>query len=95
MPALLRVIATIVSSALSSSQPQPIGIGELEAAINRARLAQPASGVEAVLAREVAVLGSLYGRLIWERRTTVAWHELSDGERVALRLWLVTPARRP
>ena len=95
MPALSRVISTIVSSALSTSQPQPIAIGELEAAINRARLAQPASGVEAVLAREVAVLGSLYGRLIWERRTAVAWDELSDGERMALRLWLVTPTGRP
>lgn len=67
---------------------RPVTIAELEAAINRARAAQPASGPEAALTLEVAALGALYGRLIWEQRTEIAAEALSDGERVALRLWL-------
>jgi hypothetical protein len=65
-----------------------IAIGDLEAAINRARAAQPASGPESALTLEVATLGALYGRLIWERRDGIDVSQLSDAERVALRLWL-------
>lgn len=65
-----------------------LAIGDLEAAINRARAAQPASGPESALTLEVATLGALYGRLIWERRDSVDVSTLSDAERVALRLWL-------
>lgn len=81
-------------SSIPSSAAQPIGIGLLEAAINRARLARPAQGVEAVLAREVSVMASLYGRLIWERRSAVSWEELTEAERDAVRQWLspATPA---
>ena len=66
-------------------------IGDLEAAINRARAAQPASGPESALTLEVATLGALYGRLIWERRDGIDMATLSDAERVALRLWLPPP----
>jgi hypothetical protein len=69
-----------------------IAIGDLEAAINRARAAQPASGPESALTLEVATLGALYGRLIWERSDGVGVSELSDAERVALRLWLPSEA---
>jgi hypothetical protein len=65
-----------------------VSIGELEAAINRARAAQPAAGPESSLTLEVATLAALYGRLIWERRDGVELDALSDAERVALRLWL-------
>ena len=65
-----------------------ITVSELESAINRARVAQPASGTESSLTREVATLGALYGRLIWERREAVEIDALSDAERVALSLWL-------
>ena len=65
-----------------------IAIGDLEAAINRARAAQPAAGPESVLTLEVATLAALYGRLIWERRDGVDVDALSDAERVAIRLWL-------
>ena len=65
-----------------------IAIADLEAAINRARAAQPASGPESALTLEVATLGALYGRLIWERRDGIDSAELTDAERVALRLWL-------
>jgi len=65
-----------------------LAIGDLEAAINRARAAQPASGPESALTLEVATLGALYGRLIWERRDSIDVSALSDAERVALRLWL-------
>ncbi len=68
-----------------------IPIGEIEAAINRARAAQPAAGPESVLTLEVATLAALYGRLIWERRDAVDVSALTDAERVALRLWLPAP----
>lgn len=70
-----------------------VTIGELEAAINRARSAQPAAGPESSLTLEVATLAALYGRLIWERREEVGLDEVSDAERVALRLWLPRPDR--
>ncbi|RPH46916.1 MAG: DUF3717 domain-containing protein [Burkholderiales bacterium] len=69
-------------------KPRRITVAELEAAINRARAAQPASGAESSLTLEVATLGALYGRLIWERREAVEIDALTDGERVALGLWL-------
>lgn len=69
-----------------------VTVAELEAAINRARAAQPASGSEASLTLEVSTLASLYGRLIWERRDAVALGALTDAERVALRLWRPPPA---
>ena len=71
-----------------------VTIGEVEAAINRARAVQPAAGPESSLTLEVATLAALYGRLIWERRDEVTLDEVSDAERVALRLWL-TPSDRP
>ncbi|MCX7211910.1 MAG: DUF3717 domain-containing protein [Burkholderiales bacterium] len=69
-----------------------ISIGELESAINRARAAQPASGAEGSLTREVATLGGLYGRLIWERAEGVDVSTLNDAQRVAVELWV--PAGR-
>jgi hypothetical protein len=66
-------------------------IGDLEAAINRARAAQPASGPESALTLEVATLGALYGRLIWEHRDGIETGRLSAAERVALQLWLSRP----
>ncbi len=69
-----------------------ISIGDLESAINRARAAQPARGAEGSLTREVATLGGLYGRLIWERAEGIDVASLSDAQRVALELWL--PAGR-
>ena len=68
--------------------PRRVSIAELEAAINRARAAQPASGAESSLTLEVATLGALYGRLIWERLDGVDVDALTDAERVALGLWL-------
>ena len=68
--------------------PPRVAIAQIEAAINRARSAQPSSGAESALTLEVATLAALYGRLIWERRDAVDVDELTDAERVALRLWL-------
>ncbi|HYF60853.1 MAG TPA: DUF3717 domain-containing protein [Burkholderiaceae bacterium] len=70
------------------ASPERIPIAEIEAAINRARAAQPASGPEAALTREVATLAALYGQMIWERRDAISPDELGDAERVALQLWL-------
>ncbi len=72
-----------------------VAIGDLEAAINRARAAQPAAGPESTLTLEVATLAALYGRLIWERRDAVDAGSLTDAERVALRLWLPPGVPRP
>jgi hypothetical protein len=70
-----------------------LAIADLEAAINRARHVQPASGPESSLTLEVATLGALYGRLIWEHRDGIELDALTDAERVAVRLWLPrTPA---
>jgi hypothetical protein len=69
-----------------------LAIADLEAAINRARHVQPASGPESSLTLEVATLGALYGRLIWEHRDGIGLDALTDAERVAVRLWLPRPA---
>lgn len=65
-----------------------ITIADLEAAINRARAAQPARGVEHALSSDVALLGGLYGRMIFERATELPVDALSDAEQVALLNWL-------
>jgi hypothetical protein len=64
-----------------------VTITELETAINRARTAQPASGPESSLGREVALLAGLYGRMIWERQDSLDLDALSDRERSALQSW--------
>jgi hypothetical protein len=65
-----------------------IAIAQVEAAINRARAAHPASGVEAALSLEVAALATLYGRMIFEHLDRVEIESLGAAERVALELWL-------
>jgi hypothetical protein len=42
-------------------------IHDLEALINRLRAAEPATGAEARLAKDVSVLAGIYGRLIFAR----------------------------
>ena len=74
--------------------PRVLTIGALEAAINRARAAQPATGAEAVLSREVSVLAKLYGRMIWDREAERPWETLTDTERVALQLWAAPVGRQ-
>jgi hypothetical protein len=75
--------------------PRQVTIGDLETAINRARSTQPASGPESVLTLEMATLAALYGRLIWERVESIDFDRLTDGERIALRLWLPPPVQSP
>jgi len=65
---------------------QPLAL--LEQAINRARQASPAQGAEAALGREVAVLGNLYGRLIWRREAGFRLSDLDDEESEAYQRWL-------
>ena len=65
-----------------------IAISQVEGAINRARARQPPSGAESALSLEVSTLAALYGRMIFERRERVEFESLSDGEQVALRLWM-------
>lgn len=65
---------------------QPLAV--LERIINRARQAAPALGAEAALSRDVAVLGDLYGRLIWRREAGFRLVELDEAERAAVLRWL-------
>lgn len=67
-------------------------VTQLEAAINRARATQPATGPESALTREVALMAGLYGRMIWERQERIALESLSPAERAALTTWLDTAA---
>ena len=65
-----------------------VAIAQVEAAINRARAAHPASGVESALTLEVATLAALYGRMIYDRLDHVELASLRVAEKVALELWL-------
>jgi hypothetical protein len=67
---------------------EPLPISQLEAAINRARTAQPASGAESALARDVALLAAVYGRLIYERADSLDLERLDADEQLALLRWL-------
>ena len=62
-------------------------LARLEQAINRARQAAPAQGVEAALGKDVAILGDLYGRLIWRRQAGFRLSELDADERAAFARW--------
>ncbi len=62
-------------------------LAQLERAINRARQAQPAQGYEAALAEDVALLGRVYGRLIWRRAATLQLGEFDEDERAAWDRW--------
>ena len=72
--------------------PATVFITDLEAAINRARSAQPASGPESALTREVSLLAGLYGRMIWERRDSLDFDTLSTAEQLALQSWMAARA---
>jgi hypothetical protein len=72
--------------------PATVFITDLEAAINRARSAQPASGPESALTREVSLLAGLYGRMIWERRDGIDFDTLSTAEQLALQSWMAPRA---
>lgn len=66
-----------------------ISLGELEAAINKARLALPSQGVEGSLESDVAALGGLYGKMIYYRQCEVPMELLTDSEQIALLNWMV------
>ncbi len=62
-------------------------IAELEALINQVRAAAPATGSEQTLSQDVALLGALYGRMIFRRADAVPIDALSDRQRAALSRW--------
>jgi hypothetical protein len=66
-------------------EPMPIAV--LEGAINRARSAEPASGAESALSRDVALLAAVYGRLIYEGADVLDLDRLSPEEQLALLRW--------
>jgi Protein of unknown function (DUF3717) len=63
-------------------------IGQIEAAINRARRAQPAVGHEASLSSDVALLASIYGLMIFHHQDEQVLAELAPGPRAALLRWV-------
>ena len=66
---------------------EQLRIGDIEAAINAARLREPAQGSDSTLSADVAVLAGLYGEMIWLRRTQIAVAELSETQRTVLERW--------
>ncbi len=65
-------------------------IGQVEAAINRARQLLPASGHEATLSRDVALLADVYGSMIYARQDVLKLNELDPAHRDALVRWSLT-----
>jgi hypothetical protein len=63
-------------------------IGQLEHAINRARVEAPSQGIEAALSYDVGVLAGLYGRMIHLRLDGIDWTALEPRERTVLERWL-------
>jgi hypothetical protein len=59
-------------------------VAELEALINQVRNTHPASGSEAALSGEVALLAGIYGRLIYFRLTDTQQLTLTQAEQDAL-----------
>jgi hypothetical protein len=59
-------------------------VAELEALINTTRINHPASGSEAALSREVALLAGVYGRLIYFQLADTEQLTLSQAEQDAL-----------
>lgn len=66
----------------------PISISDLEQAINSARSAEPASGSEAALSGDVAVLADIYGQLIYRGHKMFDADSLDADERETVLRWL-------
>lgn len=62
-------------------------IGQVEAAINRARRLLPASGHEATLSKDVALLADVYGSMIYTRQDELRLGELDLAHREVLVRW--------
>lgn len=78
-----------MSMARSMTDPADptLTLAQLERAINRARQAQPSLGHESSLNRDVALLGHVYGRLIWRQRSVFRRSDLDRDEQEALTRW--------
>jgi Protein of unknown function (DUF3717) len=59
-------------------------VAQLETLINKMRSTNPASGSEAALSQEVALLAGIYGRLIYFRLSDTEQLTLTSAERDAL-----------
>jgi hypothetical protein len=66
-----------------------ISLSDLEAAINKARAALPAHGVEQQLASDIATLANLYGKMIYYKQAVVPMQLLSDSEQIVLLNWVM------
>ena len=88
-----RHTSSLCNAANNSSNKRELGyklmisLQQLELAINRARVAHPASGRDARLHEDVSVLGDLYGRMIYGRLKSLALASLSPREHAAWIRW--------
>ena len=64
-----------------------LSIGQIEAAINRARSALPSTGHEAALSMDVALLADVYGLMIYQRLDEIRLAELDDEHRAVALRW--------
>jgi hypothetical protein len=72
----------MLNDAMSTPTPRTgFSMAELEQVINRARAQAPATGSEATLSAQVARLGSVYGRMIYEKREQAPWSWLAPEDR--------------
>ncbi len=65
-----------------------VTIIELEQAINKARQAQPAEGIESTLPRDVARLADVYGELIFSGHKAFDLDSLTPPSKESLIRWL-------
>jgi len=64
-----------------------ISLQQLEEAINRARSSHPATGTDACLHPDVAVLGGIYGEMIFRRLKLLNPALLGESQREVLARW--------
>jgi len=71
-----------------------ISLQQLEEAINDARSCHPATGSDARLHPDVALLGAVYGAMIFRRVKQLDPASLDPEQRVALDRWFLPPLKR-
>jgi hypothetical protein len=66
-----------------------ITLSDLELAINKARASLALNTASSDVHEDVAVLASLYGKMIYYKQIEVPMHLLSDNEQIVLLNWIM------
>lgn len=85
---MVDCMPTICTISRQHNAMNPISISDLEQAINAARSAEPASGSEAALSGDVAVLADIYGQLIYRGHKMFDADSLDASQRSIVLHWL-------